>query len=203
MISQEKRIVVLKKNAAGSSQISTMALFFAHTKPIRGGGGIKNSDMHQRWRDFFCKWKRKEEMGWWVVGICTDEQLTILVEPWDDSILSHVNPLLWDDQPSPKHPREKAAATLRVCSAAAAAEDEVLSRRRCAFVRDLSTYFQSGYLRSGIHEKSTRNPFSETGKLWSVSRAMVYSIFGGWRALSGQSPHPSHPPHISYGMGIS
>jgi hypothetical protein len=48
MISQEKRIVVLKKNAAGSSQISTMALFFAHTKPIRGGGGIKNSDMHQR-----------------------------------------------------------------------------------------------------------------------------------------------------------
>jgi hypothetical protein len=88
---------------------------------------------------------------------------------------------------------EKAAATLRMCSAAAAAEDEVLSRRRCAFVRDLCTYFQSGYLRSGIHEKSTRSPFSERGKLWSVSRAMLYSIFGGWRALSGQSSHPSHP----------
>jgi hypothetical protein len=85
---------------------------------------------------------------------------------------------------------EQATATLLCC---AAAEDEVLSRRRCAFVRDLCTYFQSGYLRSGIHEKSTRNPFSERGKLWSVSRAMLYSIFGGWRALSGQSPHPSHP----------
>jgi hypothetical protein len=46
-------------------------------------------------------------------------------------------------------------------------------------------------------QESMRNPrgipFSERGKLWSVSRAMLYSIFGGWRALSGQSPHPSHP----------
>jgi hypothetical protein len=48
MISQETRIVVLKKNAAGSSQISTIALFFAHTKPVRGGKKIENSDMHQR-----------------------------------------------------------------------------------------------------------------------------------------------------------
>jgi hypothetical protein len=47
MISQETRIVVLKKNAAGSSQISTMALFFAHTKPIREGEKIKKSDMQQ------------------------------------------------------------------------------------------------------------------------------------------------------------
>jgi hypothetical protein len=48
MISPETRIVVLKKNAAGSSQISTIALFLAHTKPIRGGKKIENSDMHQR-----------------------------------------------------------------------------------------------------------------------------------------------------------